>query len=573
MFTPRPKVAPSRHGGRRTAYLAAAVDRLTADFTASTLSADAAIWSNLRTLRDRARAHERNNPYARKYLSDCEKNVLGRCGVNVQLKARLPDGSYDKAANDLIEAAWAKWGKRQFASVTKRLNWPRLQRLVLRTLMRDGETFVRMVRGFPNDFGFSLQVIEGDHIDHDYNDRLQGGNEVRMGVELNVWKEPVAYYFLPRHPGEIFGMGSHLKRERIDAHEIIHLFIPERAGQTRGVPSMTSVLIPLHNLDRYEEAELVASRVAAAKSLILEKTTPEGWNGESDDDGNTIEDISPGGMVELPMGMTAKPFDPTHPNTAYPEARKGFLRAIACGLGVQYANFAGDTESVNFSALRWGMKDEQEIWKMLQTFFVEDFITPVFEAWLEYAIMSGQLRLPLAEFDRWNSPDWKPRAFDYIDPTKDIQANILAVENGFKSRRAVIAEGGGDIEEVFDEMAADEALADEKGLEFGEPAPAPTPASALEEDEEEPEDEDDEERRAVDVAPATGKRSVRFLRDKTGRLSPRELSALDGAEIRFNQNGRLKGAELVDETGRVVKRVDFKHDDHGTLTGAKINDV
>ena len=28
------------------------------------------------------------------------------------------------------------------------------------------------------------------------------GNEVRMGIELDKWHRPVAYYFLPRHPGD-----------------------------------------------------------------------------------------------------------------------------------------------------------------------------------------------------------------------------------------------------------------------------------------------------------------------------------------------------------------------------------
>ena len=42
----------------------------------------------------------------------------------------------------------------------------------------------------------------------------------------------------------------------------------------------------------------------------------------------------------------------------------------------------------------------------------------------------------------------------------------MAIENGLKSRRRVIAEQGGDIEETLDEMREDRELAKSKGLAF-----------------------------------------------------------------------------------------------------------
>ena len=38
--------------------------------------------------------------------------------------------------------------------------------------------------------------------------------------------------------------------------------------------------------------------------------------------------------------------------------------------------------------------------------------------------------------------------------------------NGFKSCRAIISEAGGDIEETFEEIAADNQLAESKGVEL-----------------------------------------------------------------------------------------------------------
>ena len=49
---------------------------------------------------------------------------------------------------------------------------------------------------------------------------------------------------------------------------------------------------------------------------------------------------------------------------------------------------------------------------------------------------------------------------------KDTQANVIAVANGFKSRQGIISEAGGDIEDVLDEIAADNQLAESKGVEL-----------------------------------------------------------------------------------------------------------
>ena len=58
------------------------------------------------------------------------------------------------------------------------------------------------------------------------------------------------------------------------------------------------------------------------------------------------------------------------------------------------------------------------------------------------------------------------RVFTAVKKRRDTQANVIAVANGFKSRRAIISEAGGDIENVLDEIAADEQLAAEKGVEI-----------------------------------------------------------------------------------------------------------
>jgi lambda family phage portal protein len=127
---------------------------------------------------------------------------------------------------------------------------------------------------------------------------------------------------------------------------------------------------------------------------------------------------------------------------------------------------ANDLEGVNYSSIRAGLFDERENYKSVQTWFIESFVEPVFEAWLESAMLANVFPFGVSRFEKMNSPQWKPRRWPWVDPLKDQQASILAVENGLDSRQNIIAQTGGDIEDVFDSISADKILAESKGLSF-----------------------------------------------------------------------------------------------------------
>ena len=108
---------------------------------------------------------------------------------------------------------------------------------------------------------------------------------------------------------------------------------------------------------------------------------------------------------------------------------------------------------------------EREFYKAIQRWFIDTTITPVFGGWLETNILNGTINLPAAKLDKFNAPDWKPRRWAWVDPLKDQQASILAVENQLKSKRQVVSEMGSDYESVLREIKQDEELAADVGLE------------------------------------------------------------------------------------------------------------
>ena len=442
-------------------YQGAAINRLTNDWLSPVTSADQEIRSSLSRLRQRCRELERNNDYVRRFLSGLESNVLGHAGVGLQMKVSENGGRPDRLANDLIERAWRDWGRRETCTVTGRMTWFDVQRLALRSTARDGDCILRMIRDAQ---GFRLQLLEGDRLDINFNlDKLANGNEVRMGVEIDRFGKPVAYHLLDKHPSDVSAVQAN--RERIPAEQVIHPFITDRIAQTRGTPWMVSAMTRLQMLGAYEEAELTSARVSASKMGFLVKDRAEGYVGDTDEAGNTIMEISPGTIEELPMGTSFQSWNPDHPTGNYAGFVKSCLRGISAGLGISYNTLSSDLESVNYSSIRAGLMDEREFYKAVQRWFIDSVITPIFEGWLETNVLNGTINLPAAKLEKFNAPDWKPRRWAWVDPLKDQQASVLAVENQFKSKRQVVSEMGGDYESVLREIKQDEELAEDVGLD------------------------------------------------------------------------------------------------------------
>jgi len=464
------------------AFHGADTGRLFSDFVSSSRSADSEIKPSLRVLRDRCREISRNHPYAKRYLQIMSTNVVGANGVRIQVRKRNDDNSLDSVGNRIIEQAWQQWGRAGFCTVDGRVSWVQAQRLFMETLARDGEVLIQKIKNpAGNPFGFSLKFLEADYLDEGYDARLNNGNEVRMGVELDKRTgKPLNYYLFEDHPHHDQGYGSKTKRHHkiVPASEIIHCYLQDRAGQTRGVPWMSNVLTRLKMLDGYEEATLVNARVAASKMGFFTSPEGDGFVGDDYDNHAPIMSAEPATFTQLPAGMSFTAFDPQNPTDSFAEFEKGILRGIASGLGVSYVSLANNLEGVSYSSIRQGTIEDRDHFKMVQQFMIDQFIDPVYRAWLEMAITVGRVNLPMGKFDLFaDQVIYRPRGFAWVDPAKEINASVTALNNGIVSLQDVHSQYGRDTEEIFEQINREAELADRYGIDtafqpFGTKLPA-----------------------------------------------------------------------------------------------------
>lgn len=455
------------------AFEAAEFTRLTEGWRGTHGSIDSDIYTKLEPLRARSRWLSYNNDYARKFLQMVQTNVVGPSGFTLQARPEKPDGSIDRTDAKAIESAFWRWSRRGVCEVSGRYSFRDIERQVIRAVPREGEALLRRVFGFDNGFGYALQLIDIDRLDHNKNEVLRNGNIVKMGVEITPYGRPVNYWLRRRHPGDVFhGTFSISDYEIVPASEIIHLYVPERPEQTRGLVWMVSAILRLQHLGRYEEAALVAARVGAAKMGFW--TTPDGQGDALADgkeaDGTLITEAEPGTFGVGPKGASFATFDPTYPHEQFDKFVKACLRGIASGTGVAYNSLANDLENVNYSSIRQGVLEERDNWMALQDWYSGQFHSIIFEDWLRMALLSQQVTgptgipLPLSKIDKFKNVNWQGRRWEWVDPANDVEARRKLIEAGLTSRTRVAAERGDDIEDIIDDLKNENDLAKKAGV-------------------------------------------------------------------------------------------------------------
>ncbi|MDR2697152.1 MAG: phage portal protein [Holophagales bacterium] len=427
---------------------------------------------DLAALRAHSRDLSKNSAYMRAFIDLAATNIVGPEGID--LENNIPNR---EDWNDLVEAAWHEWG--QCVTPDGRLSWVEFQHLAIETLVTDGEIFIRLLRG-RGPFGLELELIDPDRVDHTINRAMNNGRRVIMGIEVDEWNKPCAYHIRTAHPAD---PGGHPERVVIPAGEILHVYADERIQSVRGIPWATPCMIQLNMLDRLWKSSLATANAEADRIGVIKgmaSLTPDDREAISGENATeTTATVASELTTEMATFMGIPPgmdvdFPPLrHPNQFLGEFTKFLLKGVASGLQVSYHTLAGDVAEANYSSLRAALLPERDAWRRRQTAIIAKLHNKVAHIWAEMAWLTGKIILPggPAAFCK---PIWWPRSWDWVDPLKDINSAILAINNDLSTYQEELGKRGLDWREVFRQRAAEQEYADSIGLKLPTPiAPEP----------------------------------------------------------------------------------------------------
>jgi lambda family phage portal protein len=446
-------------------YEGASFSRRLQTWGTSTAGPNAVTSASLSTLRSRSRELRRNNPYAKSGVESMTANLIGR-GLTPRFKTGNPE------LNKQIKELWDK-------SILELdqdgiFDFYGMQSMITDSLQEAGEALtLHSYRGTRSGLlvPYQVRLLEPDHLDESLTITLNNNTSIKMGVEFDRTGKRTAYHLWRYHPGDLTYFNNEVVR--IPASQVLHIFRPQRIGQVRGTPWLTSIITRLRELDQYEDAELVRKKTAALFGAFVESPpgNPEdvGLPGEEvtyDYDGEDYISLEPGLIQYLKPGEKLTFSEPADVGGNYDPWIKRSLQAIAKGMGTTYENLTGDLAGVTYSSIRQGIIELRRLCRMIQNnILVHQFCRPVAKRWLDIAVTSGAISFPNYFILRPKlSIIFDPDGWDWVDPENDVKAEQIAVRSGFKSRTQVVAERGRDIIEVDAELSEEKKRADQENL-------------------------------------------------------------------------------------------------------------
>ena len=409
-------------------------------------------------VRHRAAYYARNNPWI---TNGVNAIVSGAVGAGIKPQSQHPD----PAVRAALHARWQAWTDEADAdAVTDAYG---LQALAVRAMVETGECFAHLL---VTPDGLRVRLLDADMVPMEETRELGDGRRVIQGVEFDADGASAAYRVHRTRP-DVPSFSTDLAR--VPADQFAHLFAPLAPGQVRGMSWLAPVLLRLHELDLYEDAQLVRQKVAALfAGFVVDPTGTAAGFGGTTASGVLTTGMEPGTLKVLPPGTDVRFSEPAAIGDAVPFVQLQ-LRSIAAGLGVPESLLTGDLSQANYSSLRAALVEFRTRLEQLQySVIVFQLCRPIWRAFIVAEVLAGRLAGTL---DELLAVEWITPAQPWVDPQKDAEAAQLALSAGLTSRRRVVASLGWDVEQLDAEIAADRAREKALGLTFADPAPVPAP--------------------------------------------------------------------------------------------------
>ena len=426
------------------------------------LSADAALspWKR-RTMRNRARYEAANNGYLAGMVNTLATDAIGT-GPTLLLDCG-PDANQEAVAR--VEDNVFEWHQR--IDLAKKLRIMRIGKAI------DGDCFAlattnRKLRGVQLD----IRQVEAEQV-ADPASRFESEGSVD-GIRFDADGNPSAYYVLRHHPGSTH-YGVTLDGRWVNAENVLHYFHATRAGQHRGMGEVVPALELFAMLRRYQYAVVTAAETAADLAVVLRTTMPAAGVATGMPAWETMP-LARGSMMSTPEGWDPYQLKAEQPTSTFDAFERRILMQISRSLNMPYIVAVMDATGANYSTMRGDYLVYRKHLAAERADIERVVLDPLLERWIEEAtFMVGMIPDGLPPRDQWTWR-WRWDGFEHIDPLKEANAETVGLDNKTVSRAEACARRGKDWRQVFRQIAAEEAYAEELGIDLT-PADAVQPAA------------------------------------------------------------------------------------------------
>ncbi|MBM7592264.1 phage portal protein [Brevibacillus fulvus] len=446
------------------------------------------VGENLSLLRERSRDLYMGGGLATSAIKKNQSNVLGsglelKCQLNYRMLGLTPEQA--KEWEERTEFEFKLWAESKVDN-TGLNDFYDAQRIMLTGWLLNGDSLsVTKYADRPegmNPYRLRLHLIEADRLntpasvssntsavfgvsDFSVNEyiELPNGGKIQNGVETDENGKVVAFWISNRYPNSLLPTRKTIEWARVEAYNpvsglpnVLFIMDPERAEQYRGVPYLSPVIEQLKQISRYTEAEIAA---AIINSFFTAFITTEGDKNDlpfgdaiPEEDQTSLSpeeriasyEMGPGTMNVLGPGENVQFGDPKHPVAGFEAFTKAMAQLVGAALDIPYEMLLGVFNS-SYSASRAALLQAWRPFRDRRDWFAHDFCQPVYETWLFEAVATGRIQAPGFFTDPikrklWSQAIWIGPSPGQIDPTKEVQAAVMRINNGFSTHERETAE-------------------------------------------------------------------------------------------------------------------------------------
>lgn len=444
-------------------YDAGSYDKSNQNWRVGNASAELTDRYSRDNVRARARDLERNSDIMNSVVGAYKRNVVGG-GYHVQVRTDNPE------LNKQIEKAWNKWCKKQNCDVTGTQSLNQIIRMAVERKKIDGGIlFVKRYtkEGF---VPFKLQMIEVDELDAGTVKPKHSGNKVVGGIEYNPFNKPVGYHIRQ------YDIDGYSQREAVyvDAKDVIFYFTKKRPSQLREMSDMAPTIPRIRDVNEFMTAVSVKERIEACLSVFIKKSLPTSGIGRNNSvataDRVSYEGkmLTPGMIKELNAGDEVQVVNPSGQGADATSFTKLQQRLIGAGQGISYESTSRDMSESTYSSARQAWIEDDLTYNEDKELLIE-ILDEIYETFIISAVLCGAISIP--KFwdmkDVYLSHEWVQEPKPWIDPYKESNANMIALQTGQKTFKQIAAENGRDWHDQVDDMVEVLEYGKSKGIDLG----------------------------------------------------------------------------------------------------------
>ena len=405
---------------------------------------------------------------------------MNAVGTGLLPKATIPADMLGISAEEAsaigkrMEWAWSRWVLE--SDVRGMCHFHDLQLLGIRSMLAQGELLhlalmldERERHSLGRLFSFALQAVRPQRLQTPAD--MQTDPAVRDGVRMSSFGRPEGYYIANPAASPLDAVCntealtsadfSYIPTRAAHRRLVFHLFRHETEEQVRGVTTFAKGISLFRNLSAALNYELFAQVIAATFPVFIatesgQPPLPQAGDEDESEGAERYHEVRPGGVYYGDLNQKPYPLESKRPSANFTSFVEIILRAMAASQGIPYETLAKDYSKTNYSSMRAALNEAWKLYNYYRQWFARSYCQPIWEMVMEEAVLRGYVSLPssapdfYAARELWCNASWIGPARGFVDPVKEIQAVVMALQHNLMTYGEAWGERGGDWDEGSD---------------------------------------------------------------------------------------------------------------------------